>query len=93
MTKPAKTKKKSTERKNTVKNQKKSKNTTKNETKSKNTMKNETKSKKNAIALYEYSVGDLVFAKVRGFPFWPGVVAEVTKTTITTNFLDYAKTW
>lgn len=60
---------------------------------SKNTKKCQAKKEKKTIALYNYAVGDLVFTKVRGFPFWPGIVAEVTKTTITTNFIDYAKTW
>lgn len=55
------------------------------------------KSKKNCkkaiVALAEFKTGDLVFGKLKGFPFWPATLGVNLGGKFRTNFFDYNKTW
>lgn len=52
-----------------------------------------TKSKKKAVALIQFKKGDIIFAKVKGFPFWPSVAEDVMVSSIKARFNDPSNTW
>lgn len=45
------------------------------------------------ICAIKFRKGDIVFAKVRGFPLWPSIVREVNGTQIKVDFFCSEKTW
>lgn len=45
------------------------------------------------LSLNDFQKGDLVFAKIKGFQFWPSVLSDFIGTKIRVDFFDYEKTW
>lgn len=45
------------------------------------------------LSLNDFQKGDLVFAKIKGFQFWPSVLGESIGTKVRVDFFDYEKTW
>lgn len=51
------------------------------------------KTPKKALCKVIYEAGDIVFAKLRGFPMWPAIVRETTATRVLVDFICPERSW